>query len=94
MRVPFLLFVPFETCETNSCCPAPPCGADWEAVGQTCYRLVTNASPSLTYDGAASACKTLVTKGRLAAPKTSAIFTKLNDLNTGNADFWVGLDDR
>jgi len=73
---------------------APPCGADWEQVGQTCYRLVTNASPSLTYDGAASACKTLVTKGRLAAPKTSAIFTKLNDLNTGNADFWVGLDDR
>lgn len=32
--------------------------------------------------------------GRLAAPKSEAIFTLLTTLNTNAVDFWVGLDDR
>ena len=41
-----------------------------------------------------ASCEGLATNGMLAGPKTTAIFDKLNALNTAAVEYWVGLDDR
>merc|ERR1719234_361396 len=50
-------------------------------------------SANVDYSTASDACASLAENGKLAAPKTTAIFDTLNTLNTGSLEYWVGIDD-
>jgi len=67
------------------------CDDGWAWAEGLCFRV---EPISADYSTSSAACANLAQDGKLAAPKSDAIFALLNKLNKNGVDFWVGIDDR